>query len=102
MLDAIRNMDEDVKVLEVVSDAEEMAVTLDSEHEEGEISEDDDDDDEVELPGQHFPHHYPSGGTPFCLWDSVFFTPFRDCDKGGGGLGSLVPSTFSVSLWRFE
>ncbi|XP_042874980.1 uncharacterized protein LOC122255135 isoform X2 [Penaeus japonicus] len=60
MLDAIRNMDEDVKVLEVVSDAEEMAVTLDSEHEEGEISEDDDDDDEVELPGQHFPHHYPS------------------------------------------
>ncbi|XP_069974635.1 golgin subfamily B member 1 isoform X2 [Penaeus vannamei] len=60
MLDAIHNMDEDVKVLEVVSDAEEMAVTLESEHEEGEISEDDD-DDEVGLPGQqHFPHHYPS------------------------------------------
>ncbi|XP_037803276.1 uncharacterized protein LOC119597740 isoform X2 [Penaeus monodon] len=58
MLDATHNMDEDVKVLEVVSDAEEVAV--ESEHEEGEISEDDD-DDEVGLPDQqHFPHHYPS------------------------------------------
>lgn len=62
MLDATHNMDEDVKVLEVVSDAEEVAV--ESEHEEGEISEDDD-DDEVGLPDQqHFPHHYPSGGPP--------------------------------------
>ncbi|XP_047488010.1 uncharacterized protein LOC125038541 isoform X2 [Penaeus chinensis] len=60
MLDATNNMDEDVKVLEVVSDAEEVAEAMESEHEEGEISEDDD-DDEVGLPGQqHFPHHYPS------------------------------------------
>lgn len=97
MLDAIHNMDEDVKVLEVVSDAEEMAVTLESEHEEGEISEDDD-DDEVGLPGQqHFPHHYPSGGTPFCCGDGDERF-IRWCEGGKGVLRWFLPST--LALWR--
>ncbi|XP_063615846.1 uncharacterized protein LOC134789043 [Penaeus indicus] len=67
MLDATNTMDEDVKVLEVVSDAEEV----ESEHEEGEISEDDDEDEEDEVVGlsgqQHFPHHYPSACTEIAV-----------------------------------